>query len=150
MTVTEFLREHVPFLAGLPEADARELASSAEQLSFGSGQTVLFKGTTIDGLYVVATGKVGVWIRKDKNQPAVLAAELGPGEVFGETSIMEMTTAGATIKASVNDTLLFMIPQDAFRGVLARSEDLRRRAEALIAERKKKTAELLSPALAAA
>lgn len=145
MTVTEFLSSHVPFLEGLSAEQARELAESAQQLQFSNGQTVLFKGTTVDGLYVVATGKVSVWVKPDKNKPVTQVAELVPGDVFGETSILEMGTAGATIKASEDGTLLFVLPHDAFRGIIDANEALRARAEALIAARKKKNLELSLP-----
>jgi CRP-like cAMP-binding protein len=146
VTVTEFLQQHVPFLSGVTADEAHALALCSEQLSFGKGQTVLFQGTTVDGLYVVASGKVGVWVRADKSKPAQLAAELGMGEVFGEMSVLEFSTAGATIKAADEPTLLFLIPQDAFRGVLQQNPAINERAQALIASRKKKTAELLKPA----
>ncbi|MDD5657204.1 MAG: cyclic nucleotide-binding domain-containing protein [Elusimicrobia bacterium] len=140
MTVTEFLKTAVPFLSGLGEEQAHELAVAAQQLSFTKGQTVLFKGVTVDGLHIVATGKVGVYAKPDKSRPAVRVAELGPGEVFGETSIMEMGTAGAAVKAAEDGTLIFVIPQDAFRGILERAPEFRARTEALIAARKKPSA----------
>lgn len=150
VTVTEFLQNGVPFLAGLSGEQAHALAAASQQLSYSQGQTVLFQGTTVDGLYVVAAGKVGVWLKTDRTKPARLAAELGPGEVFGETSILEMTTAGATIKATADDTLLFLLPQEGFRSVLAQNDELRGRAQALITARKKKNSELVSSALVAA
>ena len=92
MTVTEFLKQSVPFLAGLTEDQAHFLAKSAEQLVYRKGQTVIFRGVTVDGLHVVANGKVTVHAKVGKEFQQV--AELGPGDVFGETSIIEMTVAG--------------------------------------------------------
>ncbi|OGS41443.1 MAG: hypothetical protein A3J82_04500 [Elusimicrobia bacterium RIFOXYA2_FULL_69_6] len=136
MTVTEFLSKHVPFLSGLTEDQSRALAAAATQLSCKKGQTVLFKGITVDGLHVVAVGKVGVWVKPDKVKPLAMVATLGPGEVFGETSIIEMSTAGATVKAEEDGTLIFVLPQDAFRCILDQNPDFRARAQALIAARK--------------
>ena len=136
MTVTEFLRSSVPFLAGLSEEQAHSLAVVAQQVCFSKGQTVVFKGVTVDGLHVVASGKVSVHVKTEKARSLVQVAQLGPGEVFGETSIMEMGTASATIKADEDGTLLFIIPQDAFRVVLESNPEFRARAEALIATRK--------------
>jgi CRP-like cAMP-binding protein len=136
MTVTEFLKGHVPFLGGLSEEQSRSLAVAAVQLPCRKGQTILFKGVTVDGLHVVAAGHVGVWVKPDKTRPLVQVATLGPGEIFGETSIIEMSTAGATVKAEEDDTLVFVIPQDAFRCVLDQNPEFRARALALIAARK--------------
>jgi CRP-like cAMP-binding protein len=112
MTVTEFLKDHVPFLSGLDEAQARALAQAAAQETFAPGKLVVMQGETVDSLYVIATGKVAV-SRKEKGKAAVPLAELGRGEVFGETSIVEMGVAGATVRAA-EETLVFIIPQTAF------------------------------------
>lgn len=135
MTVTEFLQKNVPFLAGLTEDQAHYLATSAEQLVFNKGQTVVFRGVTVDGLHVVASGKVTVHAKVGKD--VIQVAELGPGQVFGETSIIEMTVAGATIKAAENETLLFVLPEGAFKKIMKTDADFEARVMALIAERKK-------------
>lgn len=144
MTVTKFLLAEVPFLDGLVLEEAQELAAKAQQLSFAAGQTILFRGTTVDGLHVVASGKVSVWIRPEKGSKApVQVAELGPGDVFGETSIIEMGTAGATIKAVEDETLVFVIPQEAFQNILTQNETFRVRALTLVESRKQQNAGLV-------
>lgn len=151
MTVTEFLQTQVAFLAGLTQEQARTLATQAAQQSYHAGQTVILRGTTVEGLHVVAAGKVAVWAKPERGRTLVQVAELGPGEVFGETSILEMGTAGATIKALQDETLIFVIPQDAFRETLAQNAEISARASALIEGRKKKTAESVAvPAAVAA
>lgn len=140
MTVTEFLKTAVPFLAGLTDEQAAGLAAAAAQLAFKMDQTVLFRGVTVEGLHVVASGKVAVWAKADpKSKALVQVAELGPGDVFGETSIIEMGTASATIKAAAEDTLIFVLPQDAFRDILAQNVAFQTRTMQLISDRKKKT-----------
>ncbi|MFA6002521.1 MAG: cyclic nucleotide-binding domain-containing protein [Elusimicrobiota bacterium] len=141
MTVTEFLQDSVPFLKGIGREQAHVLAQSAQQVAYNDGQVVLFKGVTVDGLHVVAMGRVAVYVPAGKGQPAVKVADLGPGEVFGEISILEQGTAGATIKAAQDDTLVFVIPQDAFREVLAKNPEFNARILALIAARKEARAQ---------
>ena len=142
MTVTEFIGGYVPFLSGLTPEQAASLAAAAEQMTFKKGQTVLFRGVTVEGLHVVATGKVSVHAKLEKNSKTLTqVAQLGVGDVFGETSIIEMGTAGATIKADEDGTLVFVIPQDAFRQILAENAAFQARATSLIAARKKKTLE---------
>ena len=137
MMVTEFLQCRVPFLSGLTDEQVQALSAQTEQKSFKGGQTILFKGTTVDGLGVVAEGAVAVWAVIKKGQAPAQVARLGPGEVFGETSIIEMSTAGATVRAAEEGALVFTIPQEAFRGVLAQNAELQARVTALIAARKK-------------
>jgi CRP-like cAMP-binding protein len=147
VTVSEFLRTRVPFLEGLTEEQALGLAQRVEQRSYARGQTVVFRGTTVEGLHVVASGKVAVWIKPTRggNTP-VLAAELGAGEVFGEASILESGTAAATVKAAEDETLVFLVPQEAFVEALAAVPELRARAEALASSRRASNAARSQPA----
>lgn len=136
MTVTDFLKSSVPFLNGITEDQAAYLAKAAEQNSYKMGQTVIFKGVSVEGLHVVAQGKVSVHIKPPKAKEMIKVAELGPGEVFGETSIMEFTMATATIRSQANDTLIFVLPQAPFRKILETDPDLKTRTMALIEARK--------------
>ena len=136
MTVTEFLKTRVPFLQGLTDDQASYLARSAEQKPFTKGQTVIFQGVTVEGLHVVAQGKVTVHVRSDKKKETLQVAELGPGEIFGEASIVDLVTAAATIKSATDDTLIFIIPETAFNKILATDEGLKARTVALIEARR--------------
>ena len=130
-----FLREGVALFAGVTDENLDALVSAAVMLPFRAGQTILFKGATCDGLHVIVTGKVGVYV-KSTNKTLVRVAELGAGEVFGEMSIVEMGTAGATIKSEENDTMIMMVPQDAFRRVLQQDEGFAVRVNMLITGRR--------------
>ncbi len=134
MEATTFLRERVALFAGVTNENLSALAEASELHTFNKGQTILFKGATVDGLHVVVSGKVGVYV-KSTNKTSVLVAELGEGEVFGEMSIVEMGTAGATIK-SLEDAVVLVIPQESFRHVLQEDEGFAVRVNVLIATRK--------------
>lgn len=138
MTVTEFLQKHVPFLAGLTEAQAKAMAVKAEQKRYKKGQTVLFKGVSVEGLHVMAMGKVSVHIKPEKSKEWLKVAELGPGDVFGEMSIVEFAMAGATVKAETDDTLVFVIPQDLFTDLMDADPAFKSRVTALIEARRPK------------
>lgn len=144
MTVTEFLQTKVAFLDGITAEQAYTLATQVQQQAYAAGQNVILRGTTVDGLYVIASGKVSVWAKPEKKKALEQVAVLEPGDIFGETSIMEMSTAGATIKAVEDETLVFVIPQEAFRAVLEQNPELAARATALIESRKKKTRDALN------
>ena len=135
MDALTFLRERVDLFAGVSEEHLTALATVSTLSSYKSGQTIMFKGATVDGLHVMAVGKAGVFV-KPANQPLVQVAELSSGDVFGETSIIENGTAGATIKCVEDGTCVLNIPQDAFRVLLAESPEFVARVKALIASRK--------------
>ena len=141
MTVTEFLKTKVPFLQGITDDQALYLAKSAEQRPYRMGQTILMRGVSVDGLHIVAQGKVSVHVKADKSKDLVKVAELGPGDVFGETSIIEFCMASATIKAQTDDTLVFVISEELFRKLVAIDSDLEKRLLALIESRRAKPAQ---------
>jgi len=135
MDAFTFLRERVGLFAGVSEAHLEALATVSTLSSYKNGQTIMFKGATVDGLHVMAVGKAGVFV-KPPTQPVMQVAELASGDVFGEVSIIENGTAGATIKAIEDGTYVLNIPQDAFRALLNDSPEFVARVKALIASRK--------------
>ena len=135
MDALTFLRERVALFAGISEELLAALAEASALNPYNKGQTILFKGGTVDGLHVVAKGKVAL-SSKPPNKPLIEIAELGPGEVFGETSIIEMGTSRATVKAIEDGTLVLMIPQEAFRVLLKSSPEFVTRLLALSASRR--------------
>lgn len=135
MDAFTFLKDHTPLFAGVAESHLETLAGASTLQACKNGQTVLFQGITVDALHVVCMGRLTVQV-KQPGRGLVPVAELAAGDVFGETSIFEMGTAGATIKASVDDTYVLVIPQDAFRRLLADDTAFVERVKALIASRR--------------
>ena len=135
MDAFTFLRERVDLFAGVSDEHLTAIAVGSTLSSYKSGQTIMFKGATVDGLHVMTVGRAGVFI-KPPTQPVAQVAELSSGDVFGETSIIENGTAGATIKCLEDGTFVLNIPQDAFRVLLAESPEFVARVKALIASRK--------------
>ena len=135
MDAFTFLRERVDLFAGVSDEHLTAIAVGSTLSTYKSGQTIMFKGATVDGLHVMAVGKAGVFV-KPPTQPLMQVAELSSGAVFGETSIIENGTAGATIKAIEDGTFVLNIPQEAFRVLLSESPEFVARVKALIASRK--------------
>ncbi len=134
MDAMTFLRERVALFAGVDDENMIDLAHASELASYKAGQTILFKGAIVDGLHVVVSGGAGVYV-KATNKAMVRVAELGSGEVFGEMSIVETGTAGATIKAET-DSVVLMIPQESFRHVLQQDDGFAVRVNMLVTSRR--------------
>lgn len=130
-----FLREQVPLFDTMSDENLAVLAVASTLLPFNAGQSILFKGATVEGLHIVVSGMAGVYV-KPLNKAAVQVAALKPGEVCGEMSIVEMGTANAAVKAIENNTLVLMIPQEAFRRILQQDEGFAVRVNTLIKSRK--------------
>jgi signal-transduction protein with cAMP-binding, CBS, and nucleotidyltransferase domain len=62
---------------------------------FEPGQYVFHKGDAGDRFYIIQRGKAGVYL--DENGPATLT--LGPGDHFGEGSLLKTRTRSASVRA---------------------------------------------------
>ena len=134
MDALTYLRGYVPLFAGLSDELLTPMAAASTLQQHPAGHTILFRGMTVEGLHVLIAGRAAV-LEKHPAKGMITRAELGPGDVFGETSIVELGTAGATIK-SVEDCVVLVIPQTAFREALQRDEPFAVRVNQLIASRK--------------
>lgn len=75
------------------------------------GVTIIEEGTPGRGLFVLLSGQVDV--SKRDGATKVLLATLGPGEVFGEISLVNQEPASATVTAATQSTVLFL-PREVF------------------------------------
>lgn len=102
---------------------------------FQPGQHLIEQGKPGNGLYVIATGEVEVSIKKDGAEPVVVA-NLGPGEVVGEISLLKEQDTNATVTARGRVGALFL-PKDDFRNVLDEHPEVRAYLESLSDDRLK-------------
>jgi len=91
--------------------DLAQLASVAEEVSFEAGSLILQEGAPGDSMFVVLEGEVLVLKR------TLAVARLGPGEAFGEMSLLDNEPRSATITAA-SDVLCLRIDRPAFTQVL--------------------------------
>ena len=71
-----------------------------------AGVTILAEGTAGRGLFMLLSGEVDV--TKVDDDSKVLLATLGPGEVFGEISLVNAEPTSATVTAAKQSTVLFL------------------------------------------
>ena len=135
MDALTFLSGHVALFEGVSSEQLTPLAVNSTLRQLTAGQIVLRAGMTVDDVYVIATGKAEVLV-KVANKGLVRVGELGPGDVFGEVSIMERTVAGATVKAGEAGAIVLLIPEAAFRGLVAANEAFAARLQALVQSRR--------------
>jgi CRP/FNR family transcriptional regulator, cyclic AMP receptor protein len=120
----------VPDFADLDDAGLLQLVGASVNLAFPEGSLVFEQGSPGEALCVVLSGEVRIFEAKDGEEIEV--ARLGPGESFGELSLMLRTVHSKTAEA-IQDTELLMIPGEMFEEVLASNAELdakfRRRLE---------------------
>lgn len=92
------LVRHSVILRAVPAADREALMSRFVTKTFAAGETLVAEGSETEGLFVIASGTVRV-SKKDTDGELVMLAELGPGDVVGEISIVLRRPATATVRA---------------------------------------------------
>lgn len=91
------LIDRVRVFHGLKGEELMQLLEDAEKCTFGAGETILQEGSTGAWLYVIIDGKVTV--TKSSGTSQTRLASLGPGDSFGEMSLVDQDTRSASVIA---------------------------------------------------
>jgi small-conductance mechanosensitive channel/CRP-like cAMP-binding protein len=112
-------------LSLLDGGQLRQLAGAARQDRYAAGEAVIRQGEPGQSLYVIEEGRVEVSVAGPTGRDAAVAT-LGPGDFFGELSLLTGEPRSATVTATVESSLL-EISKGALGQVLVESPELARR-----------------------
>ena len=93
-----------PFFGGLSDASLDVLLSMLVERSFQTGQTVVTEGEPGRSMFVVHSGELAVR-RRGYSGGFIHTADLGPGDFFGEMTLIEMQNRSATVVAETATVL---------------------------------------------
>jgi len=99
---------------------SREAKSDNPFVDFAAGSTILREGEAASALFIIEAGKVEIG-RSDA--PGIVLAERGPGEFFGEMSILQEQAHSANVVARTAVRAL-RIDAVAFHGVLRENVEI--------------------------
>lgn len=121
--------------APLAPEQRERLARAAEQLFFDHGEKLVREGADGDSLFVVESGRVLVTRAAEgvDSQPLMLAM-LGPGDCFGEMSLLTGEPRSATVTAEGGCEVLRLHPA-ALAPILAADPTVAEALSALLADR---------------
>jgi small-conductance mechanosensitive channel/CRP-like cAMP-binding protein len=102
----------------LPDEDRQFLAGRLQYAPFAAGEVVTRQGAEAHWLYLVAEGSVAVRVAADGGLDREVA-QLGPGDVFGEMSLMTGEPRSATVVATA-PTRCYRLDKAAFQEILQR------------------------------
>jgi CRP/FNR family cyclic AMP-dependent transcriptional regulator len=94
--VEESLR-NVPLFKGIQPKHLKSLAKWTTTRSYQPGQVIVSEGQTGLGLYVIQTGKVQISLHSAHGELDLRT--MGPGESFGEISLLDDRPRSATVTA---------------------------------------------------
>lgn len=110
--VTRYI-EKVELFHGLTPDDVMKILSKGTTMHCAKGETLFFKGTIGNQMYVVLGGKVGIFDGEKR------LAELLTGDMFGEMALVNKEPRIATAKA-LEDSNLFVLTQSTFEYLLTK------------------------------
>lgn len=121
----------VAVFSGLEQQALEELASETESVHVHSGTSVVEEGEPGDALYVIASGRLRVFVADEGGDRPV--RELSRGDIFGEISLVTGTPRRASVR-TIRDSELLRLPAAAFHRLVERRPDLLRQASAVLVE----------------
>jgi CRP-like cAMP-binding protein len=110
-----FLR-NVPIFAELEEKDLLRVVKLGTSQKYKKGNIVVLEQESGAALFVIISGKVKV-VRMDEDGREVILSMFGPGEFFGEMSLLDGLARSASVVATVKSEL-FMIHRRDFLELL--------------------------------
>jgi CRP-like cAMP-binding protein len=124
MTTTIEQLRAVPLFAALTDRDLRHVLESGKEVRFSAGQAVVEEDRSGVGFHLIVEGTAAVSVQGSQISHA------GPGQYFGEMSILDGLPRSATVTAE-SDLVTFSIPSWSFNELLDRHTSM---AKALLVE----------------
>lgn len=111
-----------PFFEPFELPERRELARGFARRSFRSGETLIAEGTPGEGFYLLLSGRLRV--EKASSEGAVQLATLGPGDMFGEMSLLSNAPTTASVTA-LEPSMVLRLGRKTFERAQAARPELR-------------------------
>ncbi len=108
----------VPLFAPLRPEEIRTLGQQVRRILYGSGEAIVREGDAGESFYLIEHGTVDVLIGKANGRKGRSIAQLGPGEYFGEMSLLAGETRSATVMAR-EDVSVLEVGRGAFQEIVA-------------------------------
>jgi CRP/FNR family cyclic AMP-dependent transcriptional regulator len=102
-----FLRA-IPIFGGLEDKPLERLVEMLEERTFPAGTTVCKQGDMGRSMYIVRSGEV-VLNRVGNTGTAVRVSRLGPGEFFGETTLLEIHARTSSVVVDSTQATLYVL-----------------------------------------
>ncbi|HEY7781596.1 MAG TPA: cyclic nucleotide-binding domain-containing protein [Ktedonobacterales bacterium] len=122
----------VPMFLDLSKRDLDLLAAACAERDFPAGHVILREGDPGVGLFVIVSGRVRV-TQQLGGEPRELGTS-GPGDVFGEMSLLDDLPRSATVTA-VEPTRVLVLQGVDFRVALREDPDIALRLLAVLSRR---------------
>jgi CRP/FNR family cyclic AMP-dependent transcriptional regulator len=114
--------KRVALFSGLTDSQIERLAAGSVRRSFPKGRTIVAEGEPSQSLYVLLSGRAKVQ-RSDTEGKEVILAVLGPGECFGEMSLIDDAPRSASV-ITIESCDFMSINKESFKSILQSSPEI--------------------------
>ena len=121
-----------PFFADLSRGELRELAKVTEDMEVEEGKTLTREGAAGSEFFVIVDGEVAV------TKDGADVRSMGPGDFFGEISLLEDRPRTATVTAKT-PLRFFVLTRQNFRTLLGKQPELEEKVTGALEERLRTT-----------
>jgi CRP-like cAMP-binding protein len=121
-----------PFFADLSRGELRELAKVTEDMEVEEGKTLTREGASGSEFFVIVDGEVAV------TKDGADVRSMGPGDFFGEISLLEDRPRTATVTAKT-PLRFFVLTRQNFRTLLGKQPELEEKVTGALEERLRTT-----------
>jgi len=105
-----------PFFRDLNPSELDELITHLRMVRVQKGYEIVKQGDPGDAFYLIASGKVSIWLKKDTEKSKI--GELGKGDFFGERALVGQEPRDATVVAEETAELFILHRHDFDKVIL--------------------------------
>ncbi|MCP4717386.1 MAG: Crp/Fnr family transcriptional regulator [Deltaproteobacteria bacterium] len=106
--------KNIPLFTGLSDQELDSLVKVAIKKTFPKSTVLCNEGDQSNSLYVICSGKVKV-TKNDEDGKEVILAMLGPGEYFGEMSLLDSEPRSASVTTKEQTEIMLFSRDDFMR-----------------------------------
>lgn len=123
----------VDFLSPLSQDERRKLVETVGVKGYAAGELPVRQGDAGDSFYIIKKGTVEVIVEKTQGD-GVVVATLGPGNFFGEMSLLTGAVRTASIRVK-EDAEFVVIDRESFRSTLVNNPSIAESLSRILSER---------------
>ena len=101
----------------VPPGNIQAIFMRLQQANYSAGDVIIQQGDQGDFFYVITNGQCAVTRETPLNQEGIKLAELGPGDTFGEESLISDALRNATV-TMITDGAVMRLGKDDFQTLL--------------------------------
>lgn len=129
------LLQHVEFLRSLTDSELADLVHKIKMRKCPAGETVVTSGEEGSSMFIVVAGHLDVTVKPPGNAEFIRVATLGPGDFFGEMSLLTGEIRTATVTAIV-PSVVYEITHEIFASLIESRPELVDELSRFAAERR--------------